>query len=180
MALHETLFRNSVWSHDQNEVILQGLAHRETLGNNVGNGKMRRALMPVSKFSLDSDEDENGHSRLPSSSISPNSSQPRPHIEERARGKKPSPVLHRPRTPTPAQQRRRYTGSWPQTSRRHEKKPERRSRPNVVAQQDEVVSGEPNTRLLRKILLVTTICTAHLCVRELVPHYFHSKERERG
>lgn len=180
MALHEALFRNSVWSHDRSEVILHGLADRDRPGNNVDNGNMPRVSVPVSKFSLDSDDDKNGHSRIPSSSNSPNSSQSQPRIEECARGQKPSPLLHRLRTPTLAQQPQRYAGSWPRSSRGEEKKPRRRPRPNIAALEDEVVPDEPNMRLLRKTLLVATICMAHLCARELVPRHFHSKERESG
>ncbi|RWA05374.1 hypothetical protein EKO27_g9734 [Xylaria grammica] len=163
------MFRNSVWSHDNQDITLYSLHELETPWTNASNRGRHRALGPVSRFSFDSDDDDeydDGYVEYSSSHprSSPSSYSPR-HVEERGSGPRPVPPLQMSRTYTIAQKPSVDPEPPAHSSNIYEQKPWRQLRPNPAVRDDTPSQEEPNLSLLSQTPFIITICIAQLCAQ---------------
>lgn len=174
MASHEALFRNSLWSHGNGDISLRSFDDLEPRHNAEGE-RRRRALEPVSKFSSDSDDDDSDYVDYYSSPhISSLHSDSSRRSERRARNREPAAPLAISRVYTSEQQPREYVAPRILSNAEQQEELPRRLQPKAPAQRNPVRLEEPDMSSLWETLLVTTICIAHLCARELVPCILHS------
>ncbi len=178
MAFEEVMFRNSVWSHDNRDIILHSFGELDTPWNNAGNRGTLPAPEPVSKFSADSDDyyddyDDYDDGYVEYSSSHPTSS-PLSHLSRRterhALGPKPGPPLQMSRTYTVAQKPRMYSTPQIRRSSEYEEKSSKQVQSDAAIRDDIALQEKTNMPLLSETLLVATICIAQLCARESALH----------